>query len=238
MIEIPSMRPETRYGVPMADQLLFNREYIVGYSYLLRQPRWAMELIDPDNSAVEVARTDNFRADLRVPDQWRVDLEDYVASGFDRGHLISSADRRAKAISSSETFLMSNMAPQKPGFNRGIWSRLEKAVRQLAARDEYLEVYAICGPLFNFNEPVEKIGDGLAVPHGFFKSVLAETGRGTLKLWTFAIGNHERPTKELKDCLKPAAVVERWSGVPLWDKLRGESGDRLKARRGRMWARN
>ena len=34
MIEIPSLRPETRYGSPPADQLLFNREYIVGYSYL------------------------------------------------------------------------------------------------------------------------------------------------------------------------------------------------------------
>ena len=33
MIEIPSLRPETRYGMPAADQVLFNREYIVGYSY-------------------------------------------------------------------------------------------------------------------------------------------------------------------------------------------------------------
>jgi len=221
----------------MADLMLFNREYIVGYSFLLRQPRWAMEMIDPDNSAVNVKRADSFRADLRVPDHWRVDLDDYVASGFDRGHLVSSADRRAKSIHNSETFLMSNMAPQKPGFNRGIWSELERQVRDLAARDEYLEVYAICGPLFNFNEPVEKIGDGLAVPHGFFKSVLAETRRGSFKMWTFAIGNHEKPTKPLKDSLKPAVVVEKWAGVPLWDKLRGISGDRLKAGRGRMWSR-
>jgi hypothetical protein len=57
-------------------------------------------------------------------------------------------------------------------------------------------------------------------------------------MWTFAIGNHQKPTKELKETLKPAAVVERWAGVPLWDKLRGESSDRLKARKGRMWARN
>ncbi len=238
MIEIPSMRPETRYGVPMADLLLFNREYIVGYSILLRQPRWAMEVIDPDNSPAEVERVDNFRADLRVPEQWRVDLKDYVASGFDRGHLISSADRRAKSISNSETFLMSNMAPQRPGFNRGIWGQLEAAVRELAAKDEYLEVYAICGPLFNFNEPVEKIGDGLPVPHGFFKSVLAETRGGRLKMWTFAISNDEKPKKELKQTLRPAADVERWSGVPLWDKLRGEKADRLRAAKGRMWARS
>ena len=47
---------------------------------------------------------------------------------------------------------MTNMSPQKPGFNRGIWKNLESAVRNLAAQEKYVEVYAICGPLF-------KIGD-------------------------------------------------------------------------------
>ena len=48
MIELPNFRPETRYGMPTADRYLFNRQYIVGYSYLFRQARWAMELIDSD----------------------------------------------------------------------------------------------------------------------------------------------------------------------------------------------
>ena len=56
MIEIPSLRPETRYGIPPADQLLFNREYIIGYSYLFRQPRWALQLIDPENQVANVDR--------------------------------------------------------------------------------------------------------------------------------------------------------------------------------------
>ncbi len=238
MIEIPSLRPETRYGFPGADLLLFNREYIIGYSFLLRQPRWALEVIDPRNSLIEVERADNFRADLRVPEQWRVDLDDYVSSGFDRGHLISSADRRARAIENSETFLMSNMAPQRPGFNRGIWKELEEAVRQLASDERYLEVYAICGPLFDFRRPVEKLGDGVAIPHGFFKSVLAETTTGSLKLWTFAIANSDEPEKPLDKTLKPAVDVEAWAGLPLWDRLKGEKVEKLKKRKNRMWARS
>ena len=74
MIEIPSLRPETRYGIPPADHMLFNREYIVGYSYLFRQARWAMEVIDPENKAVNVERKDPFRADLRIPEQFRATL--------------------------------------------------------------------------------------------------------------------------------------------------------------------
>ena len=106
MIEIPSLRPESRYGMPPADQLLYNREYIVGYSYLFRQPRWAMEVIDPDNKRVEVDRIDSFRPDLRVPEKFRAGLDDYSGSGHDRGHLIASADRRAAHIKNSETFFV------------------------------------------------------------------------------------------------------------------------------------
>lgn len=236
MIEVPSLRPETRYGMPSADLLLFNRHYIIGYSFLMRQPRWAMEVIDPDTAVVAAARADNFRPDFRVPEQWRVDLADYVRSGYDRGHLISSADRLAKDIANSETFLMSNMAPQKPGFNRGIWKELEMAVRSLAARDEFLEVYTICGPLFHFKREVEQLGEDVAVPHGFFKSVLAEDRRGRLKLWTFAIANKGEPTKTLGEMLKPTTDVEAWSGLPLWDRLRGAHVERMKRNKGRMWS--
>ena len=64
--------------MPMADLLLFNREYVVGYSYLFRQPKFAMEVIDPNNRAIEISdRLNDFRPDLRIPEQFRADLEDY-----------------------------------------------------------------------------------------------------------------------------------------------------------------
>ena len=69
MIEIPSLRPETRYGMPAAERVLFNRQYVVGYSYLFRQPRWALELIDDHTMQMEdeeLERLDNFREDLRI----------------------------------------------------------------------------------------------------------------------------------------------------------------------------
>jgi endonuclease G len=147
MIEIPSLRPESRYGIPTSDLLLFNRQYVVGYSYLFRQPRWAMQIIDEDTMDMEddFDRLDNFREDLRIPEKFRSTLADYKGSGFDRGHLINSADRKGSKIINSETFLLSNMTPQKPRFNRDIWLELEKAVRVLAEKDEFAEVYTICG---------------------------------------------------------------------------------------------
>jgi len=127
MIELPNLRPESRYGMPAADRYLFNRHYIIGYTYLLRQARWAMELITEDSLQTEepeLERLDNFREDSRIPQMFRSTKADYEGSGYDRGHLVSSADRMKKTVVNSETFLLSNMSPQAPSFNRGIWSTL------------------------------------------------------------------------------------------------------------------
>ena len=58
---MPSLRRETRYGMPAADQIMFNRHYVLGYSYYFRQTKWALEIIDPDNPGLE--RVDSFRSD-------------------------------------------------------------------------------------------------------------------------------------------------------------------------------
>lgn len=246
MIEIPSLRPETRYGMPSADRLLFNRQYIIGYSYLFRQPRWALELIDKDTQLMEeedLRRLDNFREDLRIPEKFRATLEDYAGSGFDRGHLISSADRLGRRVVNSETFLMSNMSPQAPQLNRQIWRLLEMAVRDLAAREEYVEVYAICGPLFNIGDPIEVIGENrVVVPDAYFKSVLAETARADsrasqLEMWTFAIPN-TGTSEPLESFLVPTLDVEKWAGLSLWDRLQGVDSTALKRATPAMWSRD
>jgi endonuclease G, mitochondrial len=243
MIEISSLRPETRYGIPSSDLLLFNREYVIGYSYLFRQPRWALELIDDRTQTIadeELDRLDNFREDLRIPEKFRATLADYRGSKFDRGHLISSADRLTNRITNSETFLMSNMSPQAPQFNRRIWRKLESQVRRLAKKDEYIEVYAICGPLFAIGDPIDVIGENkVVVPDAYFKSVLAEkadanTSRVQLEMWTFAIPNQAQDA-DLSTFLVPTSDVERRAGLQIWDRLRGEKSDDLKHEVIDMW---
>ena len=76
-------------------------------------------------------RAESYRPDYRVPEMFRADRTDYKGSGYDRGHLVASANQRALELQNSETFLLSNMSPQVLGFNRGLWKRLENAVRAL-----------------------------------------------------------------------------------------------------------
>ena len=254
MFEVPSPRDEARYGMPTADQLLFNRRYVVGYSYLFRQPRWALELINRHTSQMadeDLRRLDNFREDPRIPEMFRSTLASFVGSKHDRGHLISSADRLEDALINSETFLMSNMSPQLPQFNRGVWKNLEGAVRKLSQKKmmakagnvkkkvwKYAEVYVICGPVFEIGSKLEVIGDAdeikVVIPHAFFKSVLAEQRLGKLELWSFLIPN-EDTEQDLASFLVPTEEVERRAGLQLWNRLQGLKMGKLKAKKGRLW---
>jgi endonuclease G len=142
-----------------------------------------------------------------------------------------------KTVVNSETFLLSNMSPQKPGFNRGIWSSLEDAVRKLAQQENIAEVYVVCGPLFRIGEPIEVIGDNkVVVPHAYFKSVLAEEEKsGRLTIWTFDIPNAEDIDEDLSSFLQPTDQVESRTGLTLWDRLKGEKIDESEAKAGTMW---
>ncbi len=233
-----NLKRETRYGLPAADQVLFNRHYVLGYSYYFRQAKWALEIVDSDKTT---DRKDSFRSDYRIPEKFRADKNVYENSGYDRGHLVASANKLDTQIQNSETFLLSNMCPQVPEFNRGIWKELEEAIRKLDAVKENLETYVISGPLFYFDQEVkmlgndnEKISVTLPIPHAFFKSVLTERSSGVINMWSFIIPN-EKSDSKLEEFLVATSKVEKISGLFLWETLLGTKMINKKKREGKIW---
>lgn len=246
MSDLPNLRPEMRYGVPAADQLIFNRYFTTGYSLYFRQAKWVLETVNsnknPPPLGAWVDRMDNFRSDLRVPAMFRAELKDYVRSGYDRGHLVASANQRDERYQNSETFLLSNMSPKLPEQNRRIWRDLEQKVRELDADDDILETFVICGPIFDFRRVVEILGDPngdditIPIPHAHFKSILAEDHRGKLKCYSFIIPNEATVNdKSLEEYLVPTEEVEYKAGLFLWDSIEGSDAAALKKSRGRAW---
>lgn len=241
MLDLYTMRPEVRYGCPAADQVLFNRFFVVGYSYYFRQAKWALEIVDPDKKDMdEVERRDNFRPDYRIPKSFRADLSDYVGTGFDRGHLVASANMNDEEVQNSETFLLSNMSPQAPSFNRQKWRKLESEIRRLDNDENVLETYVITGPIFDFGTPIELIGENddngikIPVPSHFFKSVLTEERSGRLKMWAFEMKN-EALDDDLDSYLVEPTYIEQRAGIKLWNNLVGPEIDAEKNKKRRMW---
>ena len=241
MLNPSTMRPEVRYGCPAADQILFNRNYVVGYSYYFRQAKWALEIVDPDKKDMEtVDRLDNFRPDYRVPQRFRADLADYKGSGFDRGHLVASANLNDEYIDNSETFLLSNMSPQKKELNRQKWRELESEVRRLDRKKNVLETYVITGPIFDYMTPIrligkeDKYGKKIPVPSHFFKCVLTEEKNGRLKMWAFEFPN-AKADKDVAFYRKPTAYIEQRAGMFLWNHLTGNAMESERNRTRAMW---
>lgn len=233
---------ELRYGAPVCDEILTGRYFTIGYSWYFRQAKWVLEIINPNAKFEwEVERKDNFRADIRIPKRFRAGLKAYPNSGFDRGHLVASANQNELEIQNSETFLLSNMSPQKPQFNRRIWRELEMAIRKLNEKTNVLETYVLTAPLFYFDKKIETIGDendrygiDVPIPHAFVKSVLTEDNRGRLKLWTFEMEN-KRLSGNLEDYLAVTYDVEQKVGGRFWDKVAGGDLHSQKKKAGKMW---
>ncbi len=86
----------------------------------------------------------DFRPDPRLPDNFnRVGYYDYSGGGYDRGHMVPSADRFANAKLNEETFMMTNIVPQAGALNQYPWNKLESYVRSQARRG--FDLFQIAG---------------------------------------------------------------------------------------------
>ena len=59
----------------------------------------------------------------------------------------------------------------------------------------------------------------VVVPHGYFKSVLAESVKGKMDIWSFMMLN-EGTDRPISDFLVKTTDIELRTGLPLWDRLR------------------
>ena len=86
----------------------------------------------------------DFRPDPRLSANYqRIGYYDYSGSGYDRGHMVPSADRFANAKLNEETFMMTNIVPQTGALNQFPWEKLESYARSQARRG--FDVYTIAG---------------------------------------------------------------------------------------------
>jgi endonuclease G, mitochondrial len=122
--------------------LLSKLQYATSHNCSKRIPNWVSWQLN-SSWLGNAPRQDNFRADTTLPSGcYRVVTSDYTGSGFDRGHMTPSADRTNTVANNSETFLMTNIIPQAPDNNQGVWARLEDYARTLVSGND---LYIISG---------------------------------------------------------------------------------------------
>ncbi|AOX19060.1 hypothetical protein A0U90_00690 [Kozakia baliensis] len=158
--------------------LLCNLSFVEMASGVTHEPLWSAEHLTRQSvrAARHQVRQGIFHEDTRLPFADRSTLADYRRSGFDRGHMTPSGDAPTE-VAQQQTFSLSNMVPQTPDLNRGLWAGVEKVVRDLATQNG--EVYVVTGPAYRTEQVVTIGADKLFVPTSTWKAVYVPSARGT-----------------------------------------------------------
>ena len=213
-------RSEAAYGFPRAQKIdtiqLCRKGYALEYDNQAKIPIWASYLLTPIETTGCTKRSNDFKPDLSLNPAARSTKKDYENSGYDKGHMVNDGDMRWDSVAEDESFLMSNMAPQLPEFNRGIWKRLEDSTRGWTLNRQHpIQVYV--GPIYDKND--QTIGqDHVVVPHGFWK-ILIDTQTNEVMVFKF---KHEGSKDDLSSFLTTLADVQKDTGLvlPMPDKVK------------------
>lgn len=185
ILVLPGGEDISRYNyLPLTppESFITHNFYSLLYNEDHEQADWVAYKIDPGRGYQGVVRTDRFIPDTSVK-TGSANNADYYRSGYDRGHMAPAADMSFSELAMSESFLYSNISPQLPGFNRGIWKQVEDFVRKEALL--YDSIYVFSGPVYKGDE--ESIGDNhVTIPSGFYKIALRFSGnRMSVTGWLF-----------------------------------------------------
>jgi len=178
------------------------------------QPIWVAYHLTREELYGTDKRKDNFQSDASILTESAA-LSDYRGSGYDRGHLIPAADQSWSEEAMSDSFYLSNMSPQEPQFNRGIWSSLEATVRNFA--DTEHEIYVVTGPILT-DGPYETIGKNkVTVPKHYYKVIL-DYAQPDFKAIGFVLPN-EGSGERLESFATTVQEVELLTALDFFPKL-------------------
>ena len=150
-------------------EIIKHRYYTLSYNEAHEQANWVHYKLNPTFLSGSTPRTDSFKSDPLVSTK-SATKNDYKGSGYDRGHLAPAADMKYNSLAMLESFYMSNMSPQNPSFNRGIWKRLESLVRGWG---EKFEIYVSTAGVLGSNN-LGAIGKNrVTIPSEYYKVIYA-----------------------------------------------------------------
>ncbi|XP_016339984.1 nuclease EXOG, mitochondrial isoform X1 [Sinocyclocheilus anshuiensis] len=227
-----------RFGLPQSGaETRFYSNHALSYDQALRTPRWVAEHLSARGLLGHADRKHcRFRPDPGVPELFTARNQDYLRSGWSRGHMAPAGDNKISERAMAETFYLSNIVPQNYENNAGFWNRLEMYCRDLT--QSFSQLWVVSGPLLlpqtqeNGSRTVcyQLIGkDDVAVPTHLYKVILAQkdSSPDSLALGAFVVPNapigFEHPLTEFQVSLSD---LERMSGLTFFPAV--ERRERLK----------
>lgn len=205
------------------NQVIEHKYYSLSYSEKDEQAEWVAYKLTVDNSNKKIKRKAHFRKDTKV-ETGSSELKDYYKSGYHRGHLAPAGSMRINDVSMDESFYMSNISPQKPKFNQGIWKRLENKVRIWSLM--YDSLYVVTGPVLS--KPIDVIGvNNVSVPREFYKTLVGFK-KNKIKSIAFIIPN-DKSDESIYSYSVSINEVEEITGLDFYFNFTDSIENRIEA---------
>ena len=216
--------------LPAGDRGIFLERdgFFLAYSARYHIALWVGYELTDKEAAGELPRDDAFRRDPDLGDL-SPSADSYAGSGYDRGHLVPAGDLKWSRKAMDQSFFMSNIAPQVPSLNRGVWRELEEAVRELAGKEG--AVIVITGPVISPRDYPVLEKAGTIIPEYYFKVIL-DFREPRVGAWGFIIPNSADVLsgKDYADFLFSVDAVEEYTGFDFFAALPDDLEDRLERR--------
>ncbi len=200
-------------------QIRERTAYTVDFDSTIHQARCVSYLLTKEMLIKNVERRNYFKEDSDLNTATK---DDYYKSGLDRGHLVPAADMLFSEITMKESFLMSNITPQYPSFNRGIWKRLENKVRGWC--QQYDSVYVQTGVIVSQNS--DFLGDSVPIPSEFFKVAVISKGEQFFGIG-FILPNSKEGLTDLSEYILTIDEVEKAINYDLFEFINDESAEKF-----------
>ena len=209
------------YPTSTTNVIYHRKGFSFSYSETHEQSEWvAYELTDKDMLATNYNRP-YFNQDPLVTSA-SADWRNFKNSGYDRGHLCPAGDRKSSKELYDETFFTSNIAPQIPSFNNGVWNRLEQKTRYWATK--YNGLYVITGGVLKGE--LKTIGkEKVAVPNYFYKILMTKDHS---KMIGFLVP-HEPSKAPLYSFVVTVDEIEKLTGIDFFLELEDTIENKLEA---------
>ena len=215
VITVQTQYDHLKLGVPgKADTIIDRPGYALGYIEYHEQPAWVIYRLTKKQALTKAAkRSNDFKEDPEIP-TGSATLADYRRSGYDRGHLAPAADMAYSFRTMGDSFFMSNMSPQRPRFNRGIWKDLEAQVRSFAISEH--DVYIVTGPVLPNQDRHNWEQSGYCLAH-YYKVIYDRTPPEKMIGFILPNDGSERPLQDFAvtvDAVEAATGLDFFSTIP------------------------
>jgi endonuclease G len=208
---------------PLDTQVISRNYYSLSYNESNEVANWVAYHLGHFHIRGCIPRSEAFRIDPLIT-SGSSSPQDYLKSGFDKGHLLPAGDMKFDKEAMRDSFYMSNMTPQPAKFNRGRWSVLENLMRAWALK--YQEIWIVTGPILK--SELSTIGNinRVSVPMEYFKVILRKEGE-TFSGIAFLM-SVDVPYQDLSSYTLSIRQLEEYSGINFFPSLNDSEEDEIE----------